>query len=168
MTTEATEVRMEVSGIVELPVTDRVEAHRLVAEARAVAANLAEKGSLAVTVEGNDYARPVMRLSGSVPVALRVLEVTRFDGERLFPEGAATALAAVASPATRARAVAVNDHLIAAADNHPREVPPGSAQAEDDGRGRLQSYLRPSRWASRALATMEIRARGANRVSTAL
>jgi hypothetical protein len=53
-----------------------------------------------------------------------VLEVTRFDGERLFPEGAATALAAVASPATRATAVAVNDHLIAAADNHPREDAP--------------------------------------------
>ena len=45
---------------------------------------------------------------------------------------------------------------------------PVCAQAEDDGRGRLQSYLRPSRWASSALATMEIRARGANRLRSAL
>jgi hypothetical protein len=134
MTTETTQIQMEVGGTVRLEGAGGERAARVLAQARALARELEQRGALAVGVgpEADGYV-PVT-VAGSVPVALRVLEGSA-DGVRIFPERAPSSLVVTAAPVRPFRVVAITDHLVGASENHPHDHGPLDFRTEYDEAG---------------------------------
>lgn len=149
MTTEARPVQGRVSGTVRLEGLDEDAASRLVESANGRASELTDNGRLDVEAALDADGRAWVELEGAVVTALRVLETRNEGGDRLFPEQAHSTFVVHAQPVSPGRVVAINDHLMGASENHPRDDTPLDFRAEyDESEARLALRLSGSLFAT--------------------
>jgi hypothetical protein len=124
--------RAHVTGAVHLDGIDRARADRSAQLLRDLAAASAQ-GALEI-VEAYDEARSrlVLTVTGSLPGVLRLLNGKTQAGERLIEERVGTSLVADVDSVGSEKAVAINDHLLNAAKNHPPGDPPLDVRTEHD------------------------------------
>ena len=107
-------------------------------------------GPLAVdaTYDERD-ARLALTIRGSLAATLRLLNGKSASGERLIEDGTATSIAVDIDRVGSVKAVAINDHLLNAAKNHPGSDRPLEVRTEhDEQRQRLSVTLTGSLFAT--------------------
>jgi hypothetical protein len=126
--------RAHVTGAVHLDGIDRARADRS-AQLLGDLAAASEQGPLEIA-EAYDEARSRLTLTvaGSLPGVLRLLNSKTQGGERLIDERAGTSLVVDVDNVGSEKAVAINDHLLNAAKNHPPGDPPLEVRTEHDAR----------------------------------
>jgi len=130
------EPRAEATGIVQADDVDRDEAQRIErALVEAVAAATA-KGRLHVE-RAHDEAQSRLRLTlkGALAAVLEILSPKSGNGQPLIGDGAHTSLTVAIHPVTTRKAIAINDHLLAATKNRPQEYGEVTIRTERDEAG---------------------------------
>jgi hypothetical protein len=124
--------RAHVTGAAHLDGIDRAEADRSAQLLRDLAAASAH-GPLEIA-EAYDGARSRLTLTvtGSLPGVLRLLNGKTQSGERLIEDRVGTSFVADVDNVGSDKAVAINDHLLNAAKNHPPGDPPLDLRTEHD------------------------------------
>jgi len=111
--------RAHVTGAVHLDGINRAEADRSAQLLRDLAVTSAH-GPLAIEESYDDArSRLTLTVAGSLPGVLRLLNGKAQSGERLVEERVGTSFVADVDNVGREKAVAINDHLLNAAKNHP-------------------------------------------------
>jgi hypothetical protein len=125
------EGRADVTAVVHVDGVERVEADRIVDVARAWAHGPVD----IATTHDAAAARLTLTASGRLPAVLRLLNATTASGARLIADGSNATLAAHVENVGTVKAVAIGDHLLNAAKNHPLGGPPLEVRTEHDERG---------------------------------
>ena len=137
------------TAVVHVDRIDRVEADRTAALARELARASAHGTVDVAHVHDAAAARLTLTVSGGLPGVLRLLNGKSPGGARLVEDGVHTSMTASVDGVGTAKAVAVGDHLLNAAKNHPPGGPPLEVRTEhDERRARLQVTLRGSLFAT--------------------
>jgi hypothetical protein len=126
--------RAEVSGVVHMGASDRAAADRSAQLLRALAGE-SELGPIEIA-EAYDKraARLTLAVKGSLSAVLRLLSGKSPSGERLVDDRVDTSFVASVDNVGGEKAVAINDHLLNAAKNHPPGDPPLEVRTEHDER----------------------------------
>lgn len=116
---------------------DRTAAVGIAASARELARTSAH-GTIDVA-EAHDAtaARLTLTVTGGLPAVLRLLNAKSANGARLVEDGVATSLTATVHAVGTVKAVAIGDHLLNAAKNHPPGGTPLEVHTEHDERRSL-------------------------------
>lgn len=109
------ERRAGVTAVVHMDGVGRVEADRIVDVARAWAHGAVD----IATTHDAAAARLTLTASGRLPAVLGLLNAKTASGARLIEDGSDAALAAHVENVGTLKAVAIADHLLNAAKNHP-------------------------------------------------
>ncbi len=119
-------------GVLHWDGIDHVQADRSTQHVRA-AASASTYGPLAVdsTYDERD-ARLTLTIRGSLAATLRLLNDKSASGERLIEDSTASSIAVHIDGVGSVKAVAINDHLLNAAKNHPRGDRPLEVRTEHD------------------------------------
>ena len=130
--------RAHVTGVVHLDGIDRPTADRSAQVVRDFAAACAH-GPLEIEEAYDEpRSRLTLTVTGSLPGVLRLLNGKTQGGARLIDDRAGTSLVAGFDNVGSEKAVAINDHLLNAAKNHPRGDQPLDVRTEHDAlRARL-------------------------------
>jgi hypothetical protein len=120
------------TAVVHVGGIERAEAERLFQRARA-AASASAHGPIDIAESYDERAaRQTMTASGSLPSVLRLLNGKSASGERLFADAAQSSMVASVTGVGSVKAVAINDHLLSAAKNHPPGDSPLEVRTEHD------------------------------------
>jgi hypothetical protein len=126
--------RAEVTGEVRVERVDRAAAHRSAQLLKALAA-ASTHGPIEIADAYDERgARLTLTVTGSLAATLRLLNGKSPSGERLIEESADTSLAATVDNVGAEKAVAISDHLLNAAKNHPPGDAPLDVRTEHDER----------------------------------
>jgi hypothetical protein len=128
--------RAEVNGVVHLDDLDRAAADRSARLIRALAEASAHGPVEIAETYDERAARLTLTVSGRLPAVLRVLNGKSPSAERLVAERADTSLVANVHDIGVEKAVAINDHLLNAAKNHPPGEPPLDVRTDHDARAK--------------------------------
>jgi hypothetical protein len=121
-----------VTGVVHLDEVDRAAADRSVQLVRELARGSAHGPiEIADSYEARD-ARLTLTATGGLSAVLRLLNAKTPSGERLLEERVRSSLVADVDNVGSEKAVAINDHLLNAAKNHPPGDPPLDVRTEHD------------------------------------
>jgi len=124
--------RADVTGVVRVAGIDRAGADRFVT-AIATLAGASAHGPIEIADAYDERtARVNLTVTGSLSAVLRLLNGKSPSGERLVEEQADTSLVASVDNVGAEKAVAINDHLLNAAKNHPPGDPPLDVRTEHD------------------------------------
>jgi len=137
------------AAVVHVEGIDRVKAERTAELARELA-RASTHGTVDI-VESHDAAtaRLILTVSGGLPAVLRVLNGKSASGARLVEDGVSASMTANVSGVDTVKAVAITDHLLNAAKNHPSGGPPLEIRTEhDERRSQLQVTLKGSLFAT--------------------
>jgi hypothetical protein len=128
-----------VIGVVRLDEIDRTGVDRFVQLVRELARGSAHGPiQIADRYEERD-ARLTLTATGGLSAVMRLLNAKKQSGERLIEERVGSSLVADVDHVGREKAVAINDHLLNAAKNHPPGDPPLDVRTEHDAaRARLR------------------------------
>jgi len=119
-------------GVVHLDDIDRAEADRSVQLVRELARGSAHGPiEIADRYEERD-ARLTLTATGGLAAVLRLLNAKTQSGERLIEERVGSSLVADVDNVGSEKAVAINDHLLNAAKNHPPGDPPLDVRTKHD------------------------------------
>lgn len=141
--------RADVTAVVHVEQVDSVEAGRIAVLARELARASAHGSVEVADAHDAAAARLTLTVSGGLPAVLRLLNGKSPAGARLVGDGVDTSMTANVEGVGTAKAVAIGDHLVNAAKNHP----PGGAPLEvlakhDERRAQLQVTLKGSLFAT--------------------
>ena len=128
--------RAEVNGVVHVSAIDRAAADRCVQLLRTLAGESAHGPVEIAEAYDERAARLALTVNGSLLVVLRLLNGKAPSGERLVDDRADTSFVASVDNVGADKAVAINDHLLSAAKNHPPGDPPLDVRTEHDERAR--------------------------------
>jgi hypothetical protein len=128
--------RTEVTGVVRLDALDRAAADRSSQLIKGLASASAHGHVEVADAYDEAAARLTLTVTGSLPAVLRLLNGKSPSAERLVEDRADTALVATVDGVGAEKAVAITDHLLNAAKNHPPDDPPLDLQTEHDERER--------------------------------
>jgi hypothetical protein len=145
--------RAVVTAIVHIGGVDRTVADQTTELARELARASAH-GPVEVT-DSHDAAatRLTLTVSGALPAVLRLLNGKTASGARLIEDDVLTSMAATVDGVGITKAVAIGDHLLNAAKNHPPGDPPLEIRTEhDEWRAQLDVTLKGSLFATSYLA----------------
>ena len=125
--------RADVNGIVRVDGIDRAAADQL----STMITGASARGPVEIAASYDERAaRLTLTVTGSLPAVLRLLNGKSTTGERLVDDRAETSLVASIDNVGAEKAVAINDHLLNAAKNHPPGDPPLDVRTENDERER--------------------------------
>jgi hypothetical protein len=128
--------RAEVTGMVHVDGVDRAAADRSVELISALALASAH-GPVEIAEAYDEHAaRLTLTVTGGLPAVLRVLNGKSPSAERLVEDRADTSLVASVYDVGAEKAVAISDHLLNAAKNHPPGDPPLDVRTEHEARER--------------------------------
>src|SRR4051812_12763424 len=113
-----------VRGVVHLDEIDSQEADRSAQRFRDLAAASAHDPIETAEAYDERHSRLTLTVAGSLAVVLRLLNGKKESGERVIDERAGTSLVADVDGVGSEKAVAISDHLLNAANNHPPGDPP--------------------------------------------
>jgi hypothetical protein len=131
---EAIVRRAEVTGVVRVDAVDRTVADRSAQLIKALAGESAHGPIEIAEAYDERGARLTLTVTGSLPAVLRLLNGKSPGGERLVDDRAGTSLVANVEEVGAQKAVAINDHLLNAAKNHPPGDPTLDVRTEHDER----------------------------------
>jgi len=139
----------DVSGVLHVDGIDQEQVERSTQHVRAVA-NASTHGPLTVDATYDERAaRLTLSIRGSLSAVLRLFSNKSADGERLFEDGTESSIALDIDGVGKVKAVAITDHLLNAAKNHPQSDRPLDMRTEhDDPRQRLHLSLTGSLFAT--------------------
>ena len=141
--------RADVNGIVRVDGIDRAAADQLSTTITTLSGASAQGPVEIIDAYDERAARLTLTVTGSLPAVLRLLNGKSTTGERLVDDRAETSLVASIDNVGAEKAVAINDHLLNAAKNHPPGDPPLDVRTEHDQReGRLLVRLNGSLFAT--------------------
>lgn len=143
------ERRAEATGVVHVSAIEPEKAERLIGLARA-AAGASAHGPIDVAESYDERgARLTMTATGTLPGVLRLLNGKSASGERMFSDASVSAMTARITNVDSVKAVAIGDHLLNAAKNHPPGDPPLDVRTEDvEQRALLRVTLNGSLYAT--------------------
>src|SRR5690349_6080828 len=137
--------RAIVTAVVQIDCVDRIEADRTAELARTQAHGTVDVAG----IHDAEAARLTLTVSGVLPAVLRLLNGKSPAGARLVEDGVDTSLTANIDGIGTPKAVAIGDHLLNAAKNHPPGGPRLDVRTEhDERRAQLQVTLRGSLFAT--------------------
>jgi hypothetical protein len=126
--------RAEVTGVLHVDGIERAAADRL-AKAIAALADASAHGPIEIADAYDERAaRVTLTVGGSLAAVLRLLNGKSPGGERVVDDRAGTTFKATIDNVGAEKAVAINDHLLNAAKNHPPGDPPLGVRTEHDER----------------------------------
>ena len=128
--------RAEVAGVVHVDGVDRGAAERSAQVIRALAIASAHGPVEIAEAYEERAARSTLTISGSLPAVLRVLNGKSQAGARVVEERAHTSFVASVDEVGAEKAVAISDHLLNAAKNHPAGDSPLDVRTEHDEHAR--------------------------------
>jgi hypothetical protein len=126
--------RAELAGVVHVDGIQRAAADRSEQLIRTVAGTSAHGPVEIAAAYDERAARLTLTVTGSLPAVLRLLNGKSPGAERLVEDHADTSFIATVSGVGAEKAVAINDHLLNAAKNHPPGDPPLDVRTEHDER----------------------------------
>src|SRR5262245_52442672 len=128
--------RADVTGVVHVDAIDRTTADRCAKLVRALADESA-RGLIEIAEAYDELAaRLTLTVTGSSSAVLRLLNGKSPSGERLIDEPSDTSLVVSVDNVGAEKAIAISDHLLSAAKNHPPVNPPLDVRTEHDERER--------------------------------
>ncbi len=126
--------RADVSGVLHVEGKDRAASDRL-STAIAALADASAHGPIAIAHAYNERAACVtLNVRGSLAAVLRLLNSKSPGGERVVDDRTPTSFEATIDNVGVEKAVAINDHLLNAAKNHPPGDPSLDVRTEHDER----------------------------------
>jgi hypothetical protein len=128
--------RAEVTGVVHVDDVDRAAADRSVQLIKALAGASAHGPVEIAETYDSRAPRLTLTVSGALPAVLRVLNGKSPSAERLIEERADTSFVANVYDIGAEKAIAINDHLLNAAKNHPPGDPPLDVRTEHEERAK--------------------------------
>jgi hypothetical protein len=138
-----------VTAVVHVDGIDRVAADRTAELARELARGSAHGAVDITTAHDAVAARLTLTATGRLPAVLRLLNGKSASGARLVEDRVGTSLAASVDGVDTAKAIAIGDHLLNAAKNHPPGDPRLEVRtAHDERRAKLQVTLNGSLFAT--------------------
>lgn len=129
-------LRAETTGIVVADGVDRDEAQRIERALVETVAAVTAKGRFHVEQAYDEpQSRLRLTLEGALAPVLAFLGSKSGNGERLIGDRAHTSMTVTIHPATTPKAIAINDHLLAATKNRPPEDGEVTVRTERDEAG---------------------------------
>ena len=123
--------RADVTGVVHVAI-ERAAADRSVQLIRALVAASAHGVIEIAEAYDERIARLTLTVAGSLPAVLRFLNGKAPSGERIVEDRAGTSFVADVENVGAEKAIAINDHLLNAAKNHPPGDPPLDVRTEHE------------------------------------
>ena len=141
--------RVAVRSLVEIDRIDRDAATRISHDLLQGSEQYQDKGPLRIDADYDQgRAQLSVTLVGSLP-AMKLLDHADQQGKRLFEEQARVSMTVQIDPVQRPAAIAVTDHLLAAAKNHPpHDLPLRIDTDYDEAHARLEVMLAGSVFAT--------------------
>jgi hypothetical protein len=124
--------RAELTGVVHVDGIERAVADRSAQRISALASASAHGPVEVADAYDERAARLTVTVTGGLSSVLRLLNGKSENGARLVEDGAGTSFVASIYSVSSEKAVAINDHLLNAAKNHPDGDPPLDVRTEHD------------------------------------
>jgi len=141
--------RADLTAVVHVDGIDRAAASGTAALARELARASAHGAVDVAEAHDAAAARLTLTVTGGLPAVLRLLNGKSTAGARLVADGVDTSMTANVHGVGTVQAVAIGDHLLNAAKNHPPGGPPLEVRTEhDERRARLRVTLKGSLFAT--------------------